>query len=186
MLLLPVLAWADLTKGLAAYDVGNYETALAECQPPAEAGDPIAQFCLARLYANGFGVSMDDAEALRWYGAAAAQGHAESQFNLAVFHANGWGVPMDEKEAAKWYQLAAEQGFLQAQSTLAKNYHFGRGVEQDLVKAYLWYQIASQSGDDTAQYGRDEVAAQLSPEQLAAAEESVRQWLAGRDAAARQ
>ncbi|MDH4124381.1 MAG: sel1 repeat family protein [Gammaproteobacteria bacterium] len=178
-LVIASVAWsADLQKGLAAYDVGDYETSLAECQPLADAGDAAAQFCVGRLYANGFGVPMDDAVALRWYGAAAAQGHAEAQFNLAVFTENGWGVAMDSLEAAKWYRLSAEQGFLQAQSTLAKNYQFGRGVDPDLVEAYKWYAIAAQGGDYAAQTGLDEVAAALSPEQLAKAQQDAQQWLA--------
>ena len=185
LLVFSATAWsADLEKGLAAYDVGDYETSLAECQPLADAGDPVAQFCVGRLYANGFGVPMDDAVALHWYGAAAAQGHGEAQFNLAVFTENGWGVAMDSLEAAKWYRLAAEQGFLQAQSTLAKNYQHGRGVDQDLVEAYMWYSIAQHFGDDTAQVGVDETTAELSPEELAVARERVTQWLADHAGAA--
>jgi TPR repeat protein len=186
-LVLAAVAWsADLQKGLAAYDVGDYETSLAECQPLADAGDPAAQFCVGRLYANGFGVPMDDAVALHWYGAAAAQGHAEAQFNLAVFTENGWGVAMDSLEAAKWYRLAADQGFLQAQTTLAKNFQYGRGVDRDMVEAYKWYAIAEQSGDDTAQVGLDEIAAELSPEQLAEAKQRAEQWLAERATQAAQ
>jgi TPR repeat protein len=179
-ILLPVaiLSAADLAKGLAAYDVGDYETSLAECQPLAEAGDPVAQFCVARLYANGFGVPMDDAVALHWYVAAAAQGHAEAQFNLAVFTENGWGVEMDSLAAAKLYRQAADQGFLQAQLTLAKNYQHARGVELDLVESYKWYAVAEQGGDDTAQIGLDEIAAELSPEQVAEAKQRAEQWLA--------
>ncbi|MDA0706678.1 MAG: tetratricopeptide repeat protein [Proteobacteria bacterium] len=170
ILAVAALAWsADLEKGLAAYDVGDYETSLAECQPLADAGDPAAQFCVGRLYANGFGVTMDDALALQWYGAAAAQGHSEAQFNLAVFTENGWGVAMDSVEATKWYRLAAGQGFVQAQSTLAKNFQFGRGVDKDFVEAYKWYAVADQGGDFAAQTGLDEVAAEISPEQLAEA-----------------
>jgi hypothetical protein len=182
ILLLPALSWgADLDKGLAAYDEGDYATALAECQPLAEAGNAIAQFCMGRMYANGFGVPMDDALALQWFGAAAEQGHSEAQFNLGVFHSNGWGVPMDGLEADKWYHRAAEQGFVQAQLMLARNYHKGRGVEQDLIEAYMWYEIARQFGDDEAQIGIDEVAEELSPEQLAQAEIMTQQWLTEHD-----
>jgi hypothetical protein len=182
ILMLPALAWsADLDKGLAAYDEGDYATALAVCQPLADAGDATAQFCMGRLYANGFGVPLDDALALHWFGAAAEQGHAEAQFNLAVFHTNGWGVDMDGLEADKWYRLAAEQGFVQAQLTLARNYHKGRGVEQDLLEAYKWYEIARQFGDDEAQVGVLEIAAELSPEQLAEADGMTQQWLAEHD-----
>jgi hypothetical protein len=57
---------ADLQKGLAAFDEGDYATSLAECQPLADEGNTVAQFCVGRLYANGFGVAMDDALALKY------------------------------------------------------------------------------------------------------------------------
>ena len=115
ILLLPSITLAaDLEAGLAAYFEGDYEKCLAECQPLAEEGNADAQFCVGRLYANGFGVAMNDDLALKWYGSAAEQGHSEAQFSLGVMHANGWGVTMNDEEAAKWYQLAAAQGFVQA------------------------------------------------------------------------
>jgi len=175
---LPVLCLcADVEKGLAAYDIGDYETAITECQPLAEAGNALAQFCMGRLYANGFGVPMDDAQALHWYGAAAEQGHSEAQFNLGVFHANGWGVEMDDAAATHWYQLAAEQGFLQAQTTLAKNYEKGRGVAEDLSMAFEWYAIAAALGDTESAIRIKEIGAGLSAEQLAQAQQNADAWL---------
>ncbi len=42
--LMPLGALAqDFDKGVAAYDAGDYETALQELQPLAEQGNPIAQ-----------------------------------------------------------------------------------------------------------------------------------------------
>lgn len=176
--LMPALALAgDAQKGIDAYDVGDYETALAECQPAAEAGDALGQFCIGRMYANGFGVAMDDALALKWYGSAAEQGHAEAQFNLGVMTANGWGVAMDDAAAAGWYELAAEQGFTQAQTSLAGLYRSGRGVEQSTVEAYRWYSIAAKLGDMNAEFKLDEVAIDLSPEEIAAAKQLANAWL---------
>ena len=175
-LLSTVGSGADLEKGLAAYDVGEYKTSLAECQPLAEAGNATAQFCVGRLYANGFGVAMNDALALQWYGLAAEQGYSEAQLNLGLMHANGWGVEMNDQEAAKWYRLAAEQGLVEAQMSLAMLCHKGRGVEQNLIEAYKWYEIAVQLGDFNASYKRDDVAADLSPEQVATAQQMVTSW----------
>ncbi len=172
---------ADLEKGLAAYDVGDYETSLAECQPLAEEGDAMAQFCVGRLYANGFGVAMNDELALRWYGLAAEQGYSEAQFNLGLMHANGWGVEMNDQEAAKWYRLAAEQGFITAQTSLAMLCHKGRGVEQNLVEAYMWYDIAVQLGDLNSSVKRDDVADDLSPEQVATARQMATRWFVEND-----
>lgn len=170
---------ADLEKGLAAYDEGNYAVALEQCLPLAEAGDPTAQFCVARMYANGFGVMMDDAMALKWYGEAAAAGHAESQFNLGVMHANGWGVPMNDAEAARYYREAAEQGFVQAMSSLAYVTYRGIGVEEDMAAGYMWYDVAAKLGDLAAQQKRDDLANKMSHDDLLSAQTLALKWLEG-------
>jgi len=167
----------DLAKGRAALNNGDYDTALSEWQPLAEAGDSEAQFCMGYLYANGFGVPMDDAEALKWYGLAAAGGYAEAQYNLGVMHANGWGVPMDEGEAINWYQLAADQGFVAAQMSLANIYSSAWGEKQSPVDAYMWYEIAAQLGDTDAQLRRKEVAEKLSEDELLQAQQQALHWL---------
>ena len=172
---------ADLEKGLAAYDVGDYETSLTECQPLADEGNAAAQFCVGRLYANGFGVAMNDALALQWYGLAAEQGYSEAQFNLGLMHANGWGVEMNDEEAAKLYRLAADQGFIEAQTSLAMLCHKGRGVEQNLIEAYMWYDIAVQLGDLNSSYKRDDVAADMSPEQVETAQQMATRWFTEKD-----
>lgn len=178
LLAVPALALgADVNKGLAAYDMGDYETAFAECMPPAQEGNPTAQFCIGRMYANGFGVMMDDAEALKWYGLAAEQGHAEAQFNLGVMHANGWGVPMNDVEAAKYYRVAAESGFVQAMTSLAYVTYRGIGVEEDLAEGYMWYYIAAELDEFSAIADRDELAKRLTPEQVEGAEQKASEWL---------
>ncbi len=178
LLLVPGVATADhLQDGLDAYDIGDYEKALEICLPHAEAGDRTGQFCVGRMYANGFGVPMDDALALKWYGLAAEQGHPEAQFNLGVMYANGWGVPVDDVQAVKLYRLAAEQGLVIAQTSLANVCHAGRGVDQNIIDAYKWYAIAAALGDLNAEYKRDSVAAELSAEDLATAKALAQEWL---------
>lgn len=170
---------ADLEKGFAAFAMGDYETALAECQPLAEEGNVEAMFCIGRLYANGFGVDLSDELALKWYGLAAAEGHAEAQYSLGVMHANGWGVPMNDVPAAGFYRLAAEQGFVPAQIALGFSYKHGAGVEKDLVKAYAWFDIAAQRGDLTAESERNDIAPRMSEDEVFAARRSALQWLEG-------
>ncbi len=173
----PVAWGADFATGQHAYDSGDYETALAEWQPLAEAGDASGQFGLGLLYANGFGVDLDDTQALRWYGLAAEQGHAQAQCNLAVMYANGWGVPQNDDEAFKWYILAAEQGVVEAQSAVAKMYLRGFGVAQDNVQAHKWFNIAAELGDFGAASDRDELTPKMSPEQVAEATSLATAWL---------
>lgn len=174
--LLPLVAFAlsstalfagDLEKGYAAFDVGDYETSLAECQPLADEGNAAAQFCVGRLYANGFGVPMDDAKALYYYGAAADQGFPQAQYNLGIMHANGWGVTMNDEKAAEFYLEAAVKGYVPAVMSLAEIRHRGMGVERDEVDAYAWYIVAAKLGNMDAELKRDGAAKKLSPEDQA-------------------
>ena len=111
-------AWADFDDGLAAYQRGDYATALKEFRPLAEQGDAGAQQYLGNMYATGRGVPENDAEAVKWYGKAAAQGHASAQFSLGLMYFNGEGVTENDAEAAKWYLKAAEQGHVGAEVLL--------------------------------------------------------------------
>lgn len=178
LLLLPSIAMAgDLQAGLDAYSVGDYETSMAECEPLAEEGVAAAQFCVGRLYANGFGVAMNDELALKWYGLAAEQGHSEAQYSLGLMYANGWGVPMNDAAAANWYRLAAEQGYIQAQTGLATLCKNGMGMERNVVEAYTWYHIAMELGDLNAKYKRDDLASELSTDEVVTARQNAETWL---------
>ncbi len=169
---------ADYEKGFNAYSEGDYATALVEWQPLAEQGDANGQFGLGLLYANGWGVDLNDDEALKWYGAAAGQGHSEAAYNLGVMNANGWGVPQSDDEAFKWYSMAAETGFTTAQISIGKMYAIGFGAPQDSVKAHMWYDIAAKLDDYNADFERDEIARMMSAEDIAKAEELANAWIA--------
>ena len=62
------------------------------------------------LYANGWGVIRNYAEAAKWYRLAAEQNNAAAQANLADMYNFGRGVPKNEAEAIKWYCRAAANG----------------------------------------------------------------------------
>jgi TPR repeat protein len=106
----PTAALADFADGLAAYDGGDYATALSEWQVLADAGDARAQAALAGLYRYGQGVRADPVEAARWYRLAAEQGEAMAQLNLGEMYDLGLGVGRDPVEAYRWLSLAAAQG----------------------------------------------------------------------------
>jgi TPR repeat protein len=99
----PVAAdtWDD---AWAAYDSGDYETAVQLFRPLAEQGDDIAQAMLGFMYFKGTGVPKDDAEAVKWYRKAAEQGLAEAQMNLGVMYDEGKGVPQDSVLAHMWFR----------------------------------------------------------------------------------
>jgi TPR repeat protein len=173
-----VVSGADVKKGLEAYDMGDYETAMNECLPLAEEGNAEAQFCVGQMYANGFGVMMDDAQALKWYGLAATGGSNKAQFQLGVMYANGWGVEMNDEQAAEYYRQAAETGHSCAQRSLAYVISRGVGVEENLQDAYMWYYVSAELGDTESIGARDEFAEKLSAEERLAAEAMAKKWLA--------
>lgn len=166
----------DAQKGLDAYNSMDYETALAVWQPLAESGDAGSQFGLGMMYGNGFGVAMDDALALKWYSQAAEQGHAGAQCNLAIMYQNGWGVPLNEEEAVHYYMLAAEQGVPEAMTALGRHFAMDYSEAYDPVQAYKWFSLAHLLQDMDAGVKREELAANMTVEQVASGNGLVEVW----------
>ena len=103
-----VLAGWD--EGVAAYDSGDYATALKEFRPLAEQGEASAQGNLGVMYAKGQGVTQDYKEAVKWYRKAAEQGDATAQKNLGKMYYDGKGVPPNYLKAHMWFNLAGAAG----------------------------------------------------------------------------
>jgi TPR repeat protein len=53
----------------------------------------------------------------------------------------------------------------------------GRGGHVDLVEAHKWFNIAAARGDGLAAQHRDELASEMSREELAAALRAAREWI---------
>ena len=130
-------------KGLAAYEIRDYVTALREWQPLAEQGNAKAQLMLGVIYHRG---RRDFKTAAQWYRRAAEQGNAKAQEELGGLYRFGIGVPKDSKAAAQWIRRAAEQGYADAQFRLGFMYYYGEGVPQDMKAAGQWYRRAAKQG----------------------------------------
>ena len=61
------LAAQDFDESYAAYQAGDYATALQGLKPLAEQGSAGAQTILGVMYNQGQGVPLDDIEAGRWF-----------------------------------------------------------------------------------------------------------------------
>ena len=167
-----------LEDSVAAYQRGDYATALKIIRPFAEQGDADAQFGLGYMYDEGQGVPQDDAEAAKWYLKAAEQGNAGAQYNLGFMHAKGEGVRQGYVEAAKWFLKAAEQGRAGSQNMLGVMYMSGRGVPQDDAEAQMWFILAAAQGHKNAQKNREIMAKRMTPDQIAEAQRLARDWMA--------
>jgi TPR repeat protein len=54
----------------------------------------------------------------------------------------------------------------------------GHGAEVDLIEAHKWFNIAAARGDRVAAQHREELAVDMSREQIAAALRAAREWIA--------
>jgi TPR repeat protein len=141
----PASAHAGMTPGEVK--------AFNDIKAKAERGDRLAQCNLAKRYANGEGVALDQLQAVSFYRKAATQGLAEAQFLLGLCYFNGCeGVVQDEVQAVSFYRKAAEQGYAEAQNALGGCYFLGQGLAQDRVKAVSFYRKAAEQGLPEAQF----------------------------------
>jgi len=143
----------------------------------AEAGDAPAQYNLGLSYYYGSGVKQDYAEAVKWLRKAAEQGLAEAQGNLGLCYFEGQGVPQDYSQAVENFRKAADQGYAEAQYNLSTCYCAGLGVSRDYVEAYKWLDLIPMSKLfgrlECARKLRDEIAAGMTPEEIAEARRRV-------------
>jgi hypothetical protein len=89
----------------AAYERGDYATALLLLRPLADQGVAKAQYQLAEMYLLGEGFPPDDAQALKWYLMSAGRDFPHAQFALGFIYMNAIGVAKDYVQALKWFRL---------------------------------------------------------------------------------
>ncbi len=170
------VAWADGNAGFAAYESGDYATAMKEFMPMAAGGHHAAQYAVGVMYLEGQGVPKNPAEAVKWLTPAAESGVAAAQDRLGHLYLMGDGVPQDVAQAAKWLQLAADRGVVTSQVRISGMYYQGVGVAQDKVKAYLYAGLAaikhSEEGEALVGY----LQGQLTPAELSQAEALIVAW----------
>jgi len=124
----------------------DYAQHIAELRAEAEAGNAKKQWELGELYAWGGGVTQDQAQALKWWTRAAAQGDPWAHVCLGSAYLYGDGVDASDALAAVFYRVAAKAGDPLAQCCLGDLYREGRGVPQDSRQAEVWYRRAAAQG----------------------------------------
>jgi len=147
----PVATAGPFEDGIAAYQRGDFATALKLWRPLAEQGNAQAQNQVGDMYSSGKGVDQDYNKAVTWYRKAADQGYAPGQLNLGSMYLTGRGVTQDYSEAVKWFRKAADQGNVYGQGFLGMAYDKGEGVAQDYKEAARWYRLAAEQGEAAAQ-----------------------------------
>lgn len=152
--MLLALAEAGDTRSLVglAYrrlnEAGTYDpvAAAALLQRAADAGSPVAQFELAKLYERGQGVARDPDRALALFQAAADQGLADALNDVGIFHHNGlFGLTPDFETAVSYFKRAADLRHAVAQFNYAAMIDDGRipGMGPQAAAGYLYSALRS-------------------------------------------
>ena len=87
-------------------------------------------------------------------------------------------------EALSEWRAAADAGDRRAMLALGRRYAQGLGVVQDYVEAHKWLNLAASRGEAAAVEERDALAARMTPQQVATAQERAAAWRSGADRAA--
>lgn len=137
-----VPAAADVKAGVDAWSQGDYATAVAEWEGPAQAGDADALFNLAQAYRLGRGVEADMIRASALYEQAAARGHvkAADNYGLLLFQQG------QQDKAMPLIIAAAERGDPRAQYVLGLAHFNADFASKDWVRAYALLTLANGAG----------------------------------------
>ena len=159
--------WRRSATGAHWLKTGHKNKALHSLEYAAEKGHPVAQWKLARMYAEGDGVEQDDLKAFNYYRRIANR-HADDNPNTpqARFVSNAFvalghyyleGIPntkikRDPERAREMFSYAASYfRDPDAQYYLARLYLTGTGAPHDPRTAARWFGLSAQKGQCQAQ-----------------------------------
>lgn len=116
---------------------------------------PFAQYNVGRAFYEGFGVKQSDAEAERWFLAAAQDGDPsgsiKAQTVLGLFYSRPGEEFFDLEKAYFWHQEATGNGSLESQGALGVMFEYGIGVRRDGEAAFKCLKEAAARGNVYAQ-----------------------------------
>ena len=157
--------WAVFRFGFSAYKQGHKQEAVEAYRYAAENGQIGASWKLARMYAEGDGVTRDDYEAFKFYSEIARQDVepdnpdvsyvADALVELAHYLRRGIpGSPVQANpQAAQDYYMRAAANYRNpvAQYEVGLMFLNGEGVRKSVQTAGRWLQLAAEKGHTGAQ-----------------------------------
>ncbi|MGB5395743.1 MAG: tetratricopeptide repeat protein [Gammaproteobacteria bacterium] len=132
---------ADIHDAMSAMRRGDFAEAYCILRPHAEQGDADAEYNIGWMYLNGYGLAIDDSQAMEWWLRASKQGHIDANFSIAMLYSLGEGrVKKDMDKAIDYYLLAAEAGHEDARlilkSMLTRDDKSIRERKHDIITNY--------------------------------------------------
>ena len=135
LLLMGSPVMADFADGEAAFSAKRYSEAMQIFRSLADAGDVRAQYYVAYMYLNGYGVTKNTSFGLQYLQKSLDQDYHLAQALMGFLYEQGEVVPQDYRKAVELYQKAAEQENTSAMLNLAVAYYQGNGVPRNLARA---------------------------------------------------
>lgn len=140
VLLFSVPTLAGFTEAINYFDNQQYAQAFSEFKPLADKDDERAQYYIAYMYLNGFGVVQNTELGLDYLKRSAEQEYEKSLSLLAYFYSTGKYLEQDKKKALDLYLKAAEYEDDDALLNLGVIYYTADGVAHDTQKAIDYFQ----------------------------------------------
>jgi len=138
-----IAAEKNLDEAVEAMRAGDFAVAYCIMRPLADSGDADAQYNIGWMYLNGYGLRVNDSNALQWWQLASEQGHTDASFSIGMLYSLGEGkVSKDMNLAVDFYLLAAKEGQEDAISLLKSMM-----IRNDKAVLSRLDTIVSQTGD---------------------------------------
>jgi len=142
----------DLELGIFQLNRGDFKEAIAEFKPLIEEGYSPAQYQMALIHLNGWGVKKDAQKAFELLTLAADQHYPDALFSLAVMYEEGQITKRDVKKSFALMEKAANKKLASAQFNLGVMYAQGNGTSTNSTKAARWYEKAAKQNYALAQF----------------------------------
>jgi len=161
-------------KGLELHEAGELMKSTYHLRLAARAGLPEAMFWYGLACRHGWGMRVNQAEALQWLRKAVDSGQLEvaededhtkhgqptdntkrkkhrAQYAVAIYelgkcYMNGWGASVDKPLALRCYEIAGNWGDADALVEAGYCYAEGVGCKKDMKKAARFYRAAEAKG----------------------------------------
>lgn len=159
-----------------AFQRGYYLTALQLALPLAEEGVASAQTLVAELFAEGFAVPRDMAQASFWYAQAAEAGDPVAQFKYGLMLMSGLYAERDPERGRALMKAAADAGNATAQFNYGQILVDQKPGNDGLLAALPYFENAAVQGIPDAQYALSQIylnASGIAEEKR----EAARDWL---------
>ena len=137
-------------SALAAYESGDFATALIHGKVAGSGGNADAQVMVGHILMRGDTGLVDKTDAAKWFLKAAKQGHTDGMVALGELGlANEGGLT--QSDARNWLEQAANKGRTDAMRALSDIYLTGKGTAPDAAKGQSWLVKATNYGDAYAE-----------------------------------